>query len=118
MRIIADPFLPSPAAPNPGRIAPVRPVPRQATVDPDQRPGENRPPEEPLRVGQLLPPAQIPTDRAAAARFIGGRPGAVYHRLDNAVQLVEQTPAISAYLQHRQADPAVSKVGTLFNSYV
>ena len=116
---IADPLIVLPYSTSTGRVAPVRPSLASPTVDAEQRPGKNQLPVEQVRVGQLLPPRDIPHDWAASARFVGGRVGAVYDLTGNAVQLVDLSPAISTYLSHSQADrTAANKVGSLINTFV
>ncbi len=99
---------------NTGTIAPLRP-PRAST---ERHAGGDQLPQEHVRIGELLPRNAIPNDWAASARFVGGRAGAVYDRSGNAVQLVDRSPAISAYLSHSQTDHAAAKVGTLVNAFV
>lgn len=119
---IADPLILLPygtPAGSLGRVAPVRPPHASPSVDAEQRPGKSQLPAEQVRVGQLVTPRAIPNDWAASARFVGGRAGAVYDRAGNAVQLVDLTPAISAYLSHSQPDrAAANKVGSLINAFV
>lgn len=118
---IADPLILLPygtPAGSPGRVAPIHPPQASPAVDAERRPGKSQLPVEQVRVGQLVPPNAIPHDWAASARFVGGRAGAVYDRSGNAVQLVDQPPAISAYLSHSQNDHATAKVGSLLNAFV
>lgn len=118
---IADPLILLPygtPAGTAGRVAPVHPPQASPAVDAERRPGKSQLPVEQVRVGQLLTPNTIPNDWAASARFVGGRAGAVYDALGNAVQLVDLPPAISAYLSHSQVDRASTKVGTLLNAIV
>ena len=117
---IADPLLLLPygaSASSPGKVAPLHPPQASPAVDGERRPKSQLPVEH-VRVGQLVAPNTIPNDWAASARFVGGRAGAVYDALGNAVHVVDQPPAISAYLSHSQSDRAASKLGTLLNAIV
>lgn len=119
MRI--DPLILLPygrSAQSPGRVVPVHPSQANPAVEAERHPGKNQLPVEHVRVGQLVSPKTIPNDWAASARFVGGRAGAVYDRSGNTVHWVDQSPAISAYLSHRQTDHAAAKVGTLVNTFV
>lgn len=118
---IADPLILLPygtPAGSPGRVAPVRPPQDYPAIEAERRPGKSQLPVEQVRVGQLVAPSAIPHDWAASARFVGGRAGAVYDRSGNTVHLVDQPPAISAYLSHSQTDHAAAKVGSLVNAFV
>lgn len=118
---IADPLLLLPygaSTSSRGKVAPIHPSPTSSAVEAEHRPGKSQLPVEQVRVGQLVAPNTIPNDWAASARFVGGRAGAVYDALGNAVQVVDLPPAISAYLSHRQGDHTSTKVGTLLNTIV
>ena len=117
---IADPLLLLPygaSAASPGKVVPLHPPQASPAVNVERRPKSQLPVEH-VRVGQLVAPNTIPNDWAASAHFVGGRAGAVYDALGNAVQVVDLPPAISAYLSHSQADRTSSKVGTLLNTIV
>lgn len=103
---------------NSGRARPVPPPQAAPTVDAARRAGSGQLPGVHVRTGQLLPPIAIPTDWAAAARFVGGRAGAVYDRHGNAVQTVDASPAVSTYLSHSQGEHAAVKIGRLVNTFV